>query len=102
MSKYYLLRCTAVIVLVGIMLFACGVPGVSKEPVVGAGPEGNALIGVFSRLGFEEVEAEKLTPGAPQKMKITAETLVKMKKLMGQNQGISISDGGEVEIIEVK
>jgi hypothetical protein len=84
------------------MLFVCGVPGVSKEPVVGAGPEGNALIRVFSRLGFEEVEADKLSPGAPQKMKITAATLVKMKKLMSESQGISISDGGEVEIIEVK
>ena len=76
--------------------------GPGSEPRFGAGPEGNQLIERFSELGFERVEAKELVPGAPQKMKITSKTLAKLKKLMEEGKGVSIGDGGDVEIVDLK
>lgn len=87
---------------IGMLMSAFGAPGDGQEPNVGAGPAGLALIDVFTRLGFEEVKSDKLVPGAPQQMRVSTKTLATLKKLMDESQGISISDGGEVEIIDLK
>lgn len=80
----------AVAVVLGVMCVA-----------MGAGPEGQANIQAFEKLGFELVVPKKLMPGAPQQMKITKKTIEKLEEMMKAGKGVSVADGGQVEIVVI-
>ena len=69
---------------------------------MGAGPEGQANIEAFEKLGFEMVVHKKLMPGAPQQMKITEKTIAKLEEMMKSGKGVSVADGGQVEIMVIE
>ena len=68
---------------------------------MGASPEGEKDKGVLEKLGFELVVPAKAMPGAPQQLKITKKTLKKLEELMGQGKGVTVSDSGELQIVEI-
>ena len=69
---------------------------------MGAGPAGEKDKGVLEKLGFELVMPAKVTPGAPQQLRITKKTLKKLEELMMQGKGVAVSDGGELEIVVIE
>lgn len=69
---------------------------------MGAGPEGQKDIAVLEELGFELVIPEKLMPGAPQQLKVTKKTLAKLEELLKDGKGVAVSDGGELEVVDLK
>jgi len=69
---------------------------------MGAGPEGQKDIAVLEELGFERVVPKKLMPGAPQQLKVTKRTLEKLEELMKAGKGVAVSDGGELEFVDIE
>lgn len=69
---------------------------------MGAGPEGQKDIAVLQELGFEPVVPKKLMPGAPQQLRVTKKTLEKLEELMNSGKGVAVSDGGELEFVDIE
>jgi hypothetical protein len=69
---------------------------------MGAGPEGQKDIAVLEELGFELVVPKKLMPGAPQQLKVTKKTIEKLEQLMKAGKGVAVSDGGELEFVDIE
>lgn len=62
-----------------------------------AGLIGSINIEALYKLGFEEdTSGERRFPGSPAKLKVTQETVEKIKSLVGKS--LTVADSGEIEL----
>jgi len=67
-----------------------------------AGPEGQAVIEALTeKCGFVQVK-ENVPPGGGVTLKITEDTITKLKEMMKKGKGLHVNDGGTVEIVDLK